>query len=125
VLGVHHQPESDWDAYYGPLGERADAADPGAPGMAGAIAATREEIGMRVEHGDEYGYTGYALRPSAWRVRPETAADVAAVHAVHASAFPTEDEARVRLHTGFRFRGRGGLRGAGRGADGTGPGRLR
>lgn len=64
VLGAHRQPESDWDAYYGPLGARADAADPDAPGMAAALAATREEIRMRGEHGDEYGYTGYALRPS-------------------------------------------------------------
>ncbi|NBE52869.1 bifunctional class I SAM-dependent methyltransferase/N-acetyltransferase [Streptomyces boluensis] len=93
VLGVHPQPESDWDAYYGPLGERADAADPGAPGMAGALAATREEIRVRAEHGDEYGYTGYVLRPSRWRVRPDADADIAAVHAVNAAAFPTEDEA--------------------------------
>ncbi|MDI3420695.1 bifunctional class I SAM-dependent methyltransferase/N-acetyltransferase [Streptomyces luteolus] len=94
VLGVHHQPESDWDAYYGPLGERADA-DPREPGMAEALAATREEIRMRAEHGGEYGYTGYVLKDSRWRVRPETAADVAAVHAVNAAAFPTEDEARL------------------------------
>lgn len=30
VLGVHRQPESDWEEYYGPLGARADAADPSA-----------------------------------------------------------------------------------------------
>ncbi|MFC7303588.1 GNAT family N-acetyltransferase [Streptomyces monticola] len=93
LLGVHHQPESDWDAYYGPLGERAAAADPAAPGMAAALAATREEISMRNEHGSEYGYTGYVLKPSEWRVRPETEADAEAVHAVNAAAFPTEDEA--------------------------------
>ncbi|MER7205020.1 class I SAM-dependent methyltransferase, partial [Streptomyces sp. NPDC000188] len=38
VLGVHRQPESDWDEYYGPLAERADATDPQAPGMAEALA---------------------------------------------------------------------------------------
>ncbi|MFH8607124.1 GNAT family N-acetyltransferase [Streptomyces sp. NPDC018029] len=94
VLGVHPQPESDWDEYYGPLGARADAADPSAPGMAEALAATREEIAMRREHGSEYGYTGYVLRPTdSWPTRPETAADVAAVHAVNAAAFETEAEA--------------------------------
>ncbi|WAL99144.1 GNAT family N-acetyltransferase [Streptomyces sp. Je 1-369] len=94
VLGVHPQPESDWDEYYGPLAARADAADPGAPGMTEALAATREELATRREHGAEYGYTGYVLRPvNSWPTRPETAADVAAVHAVHAAAFETEAEA--------------------------------
>lgn len=64
VLGVVPQPESDWDEYYGPLGEQADAADPATPGMTEALAATRAEIAMRHEHGDEYGYTGYVLRPA-------------------------------------------------------------
>ncbi|TXL87529.1 class I SAM-dependent methyltransferase [Streptomyces sp. IB2014 016-6] len=63
VLEVYPQPESDWDEYYGPLGERADSADPQAPGMARALALTRAEIAMRREHGTEYGYTGYVLRP--------------------------------------------------------------
>ncbi|MFF3459121.1 GNAT family N-acetyltransferase [Streptomyces sp. NPDC002730] len=95
VLGVHRQPESDWDEYYGPLGERADAADAAAPGMAQALAATRAEIAMRREHGTEYGYTGYALRPAdaRWRTRPETAADIPAVRAVNAAAFATAEEA--------------------------------
>ncbi|GHC74311.1 bifunctional class I SAM-dependent methyltransferase/N-acetyltransferase [Streptomyces flavofungini] len=97
VLGTVSQPESDWDEYYGPLGARADAADPGAPGMAEALAGTRAEIAMRREHGAEFGYTGYALRPAGdgWRTRPESAsgADRAAVHAVHAAAFETEAEA--------------------------------
>nr|WP_156722069.1 class I SAM-dependent methyltransferase [Streptomyces apocyni] len=74
VRALYPQPESDWDAYYGPLGERADAADPAEPGMDVALAATRAEIAMRREHGSEYGYTGYVLRPSDWRVRPEAAA---------------------------------------------------
>ncbi len=65
VLGVYGQPESDWDEYYVPLGARADAADPAAPGMDQALAATREEIAVRAEHGTEYGYTGYVLRPVA------------------------------------------------------------
>ncbi|MYW62826.1 GNAT family N-acetyltransferase [Streptomyces sp. SID8379] len=94
VLGVHRQPESDWDEYYGPLAERTDEADPGRPGMAEALAGTRAELAMRREHGAEYGYTGYALRPAdRWPTRPETDADRAAVHAVNAAAFPTEAEA--------------------------------
>ncbi|MEV3853634.1 bifunctional class I SAM-dependent methyltransferase/N-acetyltransferase [Streptomyces sp. NPDC050095] len=94
VLGVHRQPESDWDEYYGPLAERAEAADPGRPGMAEALAGTRAELAMRREHGGEYGYTGYALRPAdGWVTRPETDGDRAAVHAVNAAAFPTPDEA--------------------------------
>lgn len=95
VLGVHRQPESDWEEYYGPLGERADAADASAPGMAQALAATRAEIAMRRDHGTEYGYTGYALRPAdpRWRTRPETAADIPAVRAINAAAFPTAEEA--------------------------------
>ncbi|MBT2400759.1 class I SAM-dependent methyltransferase [Streptomyces sp. ISL-100] len=64
VLGVYAQPESDWDEYYVPLGARADATDPATPGMEQALAFTREEISMRAEHGTEYGYTGYVLRPA-------------------------------------------------------------
>ncbi|MER5932148.1 GNAT family N-acetyltransferase [Streptomyces sp. NPDC002054] len=99
VLGVLPQPESDWAEYYGPLGERADAADPSAPGMAEALAATREEIAVRARHGHEYGYTGYVLRPvtagddGRWPARPETAADRAAVRAVNLAAFETPLEA--------------------------------
>ncbi|WP_428951011.1 GNAT family N-acetyltransferase [Streptomyces sp. cg35] len=94
VLGVHRQPESDWDEYYEPLAERADAADPQRPGMAEALAGTRAELAMRREHGSEYGYTGYALRPAAaWPTRPETDGDREAVHAVSAAAFPTAAEA--------------------------------
>lgn len=95
VLGARLQPDSDWDEYYGPLGVRADTADPTLPGMAEALAMTREEIEVRRRHGTEYGYTGYVLRPAdpRWRTRPETAGDLAAVHAVNAAAFPTEGEA--------------------------------
>ncbi|WOX21000.1 bifunctional class I SAM-dependent methyltransferase/N-acetyltransferase [Streptomyces solicathayae] len=95
VLGVVPQPESDWEAYYGPLGERADAADPSAPGMAEALAATRAEIAMRREHGAEYGYTGYVLRRAddRWSTREETAADVAGVREINTAAFATAEEA--------------------------------
>ncbi|MFF5970873.1 GNAT family N-acetyltransferase [Streptomyces sp. NPDC012769] len=95
VHGVVPQPESDWDEYYGPLSQRAAAADPTAPGMAGALAATREELELRREHGGDYGYTGYVLRPAdpRWRTRAETAADVPRVREINTSAFPTPAEA--------------------------------
>ncbi|GGV74098.1 hypothetical protein GCM10015535_02320 [Streptomyces gelaticus] len=97
VLGALVQPDSDWDEYYTPLAERVEAADASAPGMAWALAATREELAMRRDHGTEYGYACYVLRPAGprWRTRPETAADTAAVHAVNAAAFPTPDEAAL------------------------------
>lgn len=97
VLGVVPQPESDWDEYYGPLSARADAADPTAPGMTEALASTREELAMRRDHGGEYGYTGYVLRPvdPRWRTREETAADVPRVREINASAFATADEAAL------------------------------
>jgi predicted N-acetyltransferase YhbS/SAM-dependent methyltransferase len=97
VLGVRVQPDSDWDEYYIPLAERVETADASAPGMEWALAASREELAMRREHGTEYGYAGYVLRPAdpRWTTRPETAADGAAVHAVNAAAFPTPDEARL------------------------------
>ncbi|MER5884827.1 bifunctional class I SAM-dependent methyltransferase/N-acetyltransferase [Streptomyces sp. NPDC001941] len=95
VLGTYTQPDSDWDAYYGPLAERAAVADPAAPGMAEALRATRADLAARREHGAEYGYTGHVLRPAdpRWRTRPETAADAAAVRAVNEAAFPTPGEA--------------------------------
>lgn len=95
VLAAFIQPESDWDEYYVPLAERVAAADPAAPGMAWALASTREELDMRREHGTEYGYAAYVLRPAdpRWPVRPESAADRGAVHAVNAAAFETWAEA--------------------------------
>ncbi|MFG3306768.1 GNAT family N-acetyltransferase [Streptomyces wuyuanensis] len=97
VAGVHRQPESDWQEYYGPLGARAAAVDPdtATAATAAALEATRAEIAMRRDHGAEYGYTGYVLRPAdpRWRVRPETDADIPAVRAVNTAAFPTDDEA--------------------------------
>ncbi|MEI7030162.1 bifunctional class I SAM-dependent methyltransferase/N-acetyltransferase [Streptomyces pratensis] len=95
VRDVLLQPESDWDAYYAPLAERVESADPSSPGMEWALAATREELALRREHGAEYGYAAYLLRPAdpRWPTRPETAADRSAVHALNTAAFPTRGEA--------------------------------
>ncbi|MEU1230276.1 bifunctional class I SAM-dependent methyltransferase/N-acetyltransferase [Streptomyces sp. NPDC005828] len=95
VLGTVPQPEGDWDEYYVPLAAHADAADTSVPGMAEAVAGARAEIALRREHGSDYGYAGFVLRPAdpRWRTRPETPGDVAAVRAVNAAAFPTPEEA--------------------------------
>ncbi|MFI8962143.1 GNAT family N-acetyltransferase [Streptomyces sp. NPDC053493] len=95
VLGTFPQPETDWDEYYGPLARHADAADTSVPGMAAAVAGARAEIALRREHGGDYGYAGFALRPAdpRWRTREETAADVRAVREINAAAFPTAAEA--------------------------------
>ncbi|MEV7417028.1 bifunctional class I SAM-dependent methyltransferase/N-acetyltransferase [Streptomyces sp. NPDC089919] len=98
VVAVLPQPESDWDEYYGPLGRRADGAEAAGPpsaALTAALAATREEIAVRRDHGADYGYTGYVLRPwgTGRPVRPERPQERAAVHAVHAAAFPTPEEA--------------------------------
>jgi predicted N-acetyltransferase YhbS/SAM-dependent methyltransferase len=110
VIAMHQLPDDDWfDEYYTPLAKRADEADPAAPGMRDALAATRQEIAMRREHGADYQYTGYVLRPqtkpttdteeaphpmtTAWITRPESAADLAEIRAVNLGAFPTSLEA--------------------------------
>ncbi|MFJ3905291.1 GNAT family N-acetyltransferase [Streptomyces sp. NPDC090025] len=95
VLATVPQPESDWDAYYGPLGERAGAADTTVPGMADAVSGARAEIAMRRAHGTDYGYTGFVLRPAdpRWRTRPETAADADRVREINLAAFGGPDEA--------------------------------
>ncbi|GAA2773500.1 bifunctional class I SAM-dependent methyltransferase/N-acetyltransferase [Streptomyces showdoensis] len=95
VLGTVLQPEEDWDEYYAPLAAHADAADLSVPGMAEAVSGARAEIALRREHGAEYGYAGFALRPAdpRWRTREETAADVPLVREINAAAFATPDEA--------------------------------
>ncbi|WP_328941614.1 bifunctional class I SAM-dependent methyltransferase/N-acetyltransferase [Streptomyces sp. NBC_00250] len=92
VLGTVPQPESDWDEYYGPLAAHADAADTTVPGMAEAVAGARAEITLRREHGSDYGYAGFVLRPAdqRWRTRPETAEDASAIWRVVATAFGSE-----------------------------------
>ncbi|MET9854852.1 bifunctional class I SAM-dependent methyltransferase/N-acetyltransferase [Streptomyces sp. NPDC006450] len=100
VLGVHRHPDSDWAAYYGPLGERVvRAPEPAGPEAAAALGFVREEIAVRERYGHEYGYTAYVLRPvtagdgGARPVRPEADGDAAAVHALHSAAFGTPAEA--------------------------------
>ncbi|MFC7931352.1 GNAT family N-acetyltransferase [Streptomyces cinereoruber] len=95
VLGTLIQPEGDWDEYYGPLAARAEAADTSVPGMAEAVAGARAEIALRREHGSDYGYAGFVLRPAdpRWRTRPEAPGEEAEVRRVEAAAFGSEAEA--------------------------------
>lgn len=115
VRATWPQPDADWwDEYYTPLSERVATADQTAPGMAQAVEATQAEIALRRDHGRDYRYTGYVLRPRntsaastphstterettvtpiSWTTRAETPADVTAVSAVNLAAFPTAEEA--------------------------------
>ncbi|MFI9293407.1 GNAT family N-acetyltransferase [Streptomyces gardneri] len=100
VLGTVSQPQSDWDEYYVPLAEHADAADTTVPGMAEAVAGARAEIALRREHGSDYGYAGFVLKPAdpRWHVREESAEDAPRVWQVVSTAFgsvetPSETEA--------------------------------
>lgn len=100
-------PDRDWfEEYYTPLSERTRSADLTVAGMREAVAATLQEITLRHEHGTDYQYTGYVLRPQAstetdantsmttsWITRPETAADLAQIREVNLAAFPTSHEA--------------------------------
>ncbi|MET7754588.1 bifunctional class I SAM-dependent methyltransferase/N-acetyltransferase [Streptomyces sp. NPDC005389] len=97
VLGTFLQPEGDWAEYYGPLAAHADAADTAVPGMAEAVAGARAEIAMRREHGSDYGYAGFVLRPAdpRWRTRPETAGEASVVRPLVAAAFGSEAEAEL------------------------------
>ena len=55
-------PDSDWDAYYGPLADRiAELRAEGVP--VELLDRVGEEIAVRAAHGGDYGYTGYVLRP--------------------------------------------------------------
>jgi predicted N-acetyltransferase YhbS/SAM-dependent methyltransferase len=100
VAGHHPLPESDWwDEYYNPLLVRLQGLDMTRPGTTAAAAELRAEIDLRRDHGADYDYAGYVLRPTPegappmWSTRPETPDDIATIHAVNAAAFPTTHEA--------------------------------
>lgn len=64
VTATYLLPASDWvESYYSPLEERAARTDPEDPHAAAAVAGVREEARLYREHGHEYGYVGYVLRP--------------------------------------------------------------
>ena len=62
VAATYRLPESDWQEYYGPLAAR--VGEFSAEGIdAEMLAPARAELAVRRDHGDEYGYTAYVLRP--------------------------------------------------------------
>ncbi|MFC4947562.1 class I SAM-dependent methyltransferase [Pseudonocardia sp. GCM10023141] len=63
VVASYLLPDADWSAYYDPFAARlAELA--GRPGLdAAALGEMEREIAVRREHGGDYGYRGYVLRP--------------------------------------------------------------
>ncbi|MBB2949092.1 SAM-dependent methyltransferase [Actinoplanes lutulentus] len=62
VQAVYVLPDSDWDEYYVPLAARIEELRAeGVPEE--MLAQVGEEITVRAEHGGDYSYTGYVLRP--------------------------------------------------------------
>jgi len=62
VQAAYRLPDSDWDAYYGPLGDRIEQLrGEGVPGD--LLDEVGEEIVIRRRHGGDYSYMGYVLRP--------------------------------------------------------------
>jgi SAM-dependent methyltransferase len=56
-------PETDWDEYYIPLALRIAELRQEHPHLAADLDLVGEEINIRRDHGTDYGYTGYVLRP--------------------------------------------------------------
>ncbi|MGH3439179.1 MAG: class I SAM-dependent methyltransferase, partial [Sciscionella sp.] len=62
VAATYLLPDSDWAGYYDPLAARlaalsAEGVDPE------VLSEIGDEIQLRRDHGGDYGYTGYVLRP--------------------------------------------------------------
>ncbi|MDN5748927.1 MAG: class I SAM-dependent methyltransferase [Pseudonocardia sp.] len=63
VAATYLLPDPDWDAYYSPLAARIAELRATHPGHDDALDEVGAEIAVRRAHGDDYGYTGYVLRP--------------------------------------------------------------
>ena len=64
VRATYLLPDADWlESYYAPLESRAAGADPDDVHAVAAAEDVRREVELYREHGDEYGYVGYVLRP--------------------------------------------------------------
>ena len=62
IQAAYLLPDADWDAYYGPLAARIEQLRAqGVPGD--LLGPVGEEITIRREHGGDYSYMGYVLRP--------------------------------------------------------------
>ena len=64
VMATYLLPDGDWlEEYYAPLLDRAEQADPEDPHALAAARDLHREHRLYREHGHEYGYVGYVLRP--------------------------------------------------------------
>lgn len=63
LVATYLLPDSDWDAYYGPLAARVAQLRREHPDAGAALDPVEEEITLRREHGGDYGYAGYVLKP--------------------------------------------------------------
>lgn len=63
VVATHLLPDSDWDAYYDPFATRLAEVRREHPDAAEALDGPDLEIAVRREHGTDYGYTAFVLRP--------------------------------------------------------------
>ncbi|MGH3438677.1 MAG: hypothetical protein ACRDRN_19680, partial [Sciscionella sp.] len=62
VAATYLLPDSDWAGYYDPLAARLDTLS--AEGVdPDVLSEIGNEIQLRRDHGGDYGYTGYVLRP--------------------------------------------------------------
>ncbi|WP_258177482.1 GNAT family N-acetyltransferase [Streptomyces solincola] len=94
---------TEWRGLLAPDGALVVAVCPGteAQGVAAARTAGYHVAGMRRqpagEGAERSGCAGFVLRPAdpRWRTRPETPADVPAVHRLNAAAFGQPDEAEL------------------------------
>jgi SAM-dependent methyltransferase len=63
VTATYLLPDSDWATYYEPLAARVEQLRRELPDAGAALDEVEREIHVRREHGGDYGYTGYVLRP--------------------------------------------------------------
>lgn len=63
VAATYLLPDSDWANYYDPLGARVAALRTDPAIDPDVLDAETRELDLRRDHGGDYGYTGYVLRP--------------------------------------------------------------
>ena len=63
IAATYLLPDTDWDEYYIPLALRIAELQQERPDAAADLDLVGQEINVRRDHGTDYGYTGYVLRP--------------------------------------------------------------
>lgn len=63
VAATYLLPDTDWDEYYIPLALRLAELQQEYPEASSDLDLVGQEITVRRDHGTDYGYTGYVLRP--------------------------------------------------------------